>query len=113
MKLVINKCYGGFGLSGEAFSELRKMGVREALDEPDFGEYYPDGSGPRDKWTVSFLREINRDNPSLIEVVQKLGEAANARCSKLEIIEVPDGVDWEVEEYDGMEWVAEKHRTWG
>jgi hypothetical protein len=28
------------------------------------------------------------------------------------VIEIPDDVEWEVEEYDGLEWVAEKHRTW-
>jgi len=30
----------------------------------------------------------------------------------LKIVDIPDGVEWEIEEYDGMEWVAEKHRTW-
>jgi hypothetical protein len=25
---------------------------------------------------------------------------------------VPDGVLWDVCEYDGLEWVAEKHRVW-
>jgi hypothetical protein len=25
---------------------------------------------------------------------------------------VPDGVDWELSEYDGIEHVAEAHRTW-
>ena len=34
-------------------------------------------------------------------------------CSTLKIIEIPDDVDWIIEEYDGNEWVAEKHRTWG
>jgi hypothetical protein len=28
------------------------------------------------------------------------------------IVEVPADVDWYIEEYDGLEWVAEKHRTW-
>lgn len=26
--------------------------------------------------------------------------------------EVPDDVQWQIEEYDGREWVAETHRTW-
>ena len=25
---------------------------------------------------------------------------------------IPDDVEWYVEEYDGIEWVAEVHRTW-
>jgi hypothetical protein len=28
------------------------------------------------------------------------------------VVEIPDGVEWEIAEYDGLEWVAEKHRTW-
>ena len=30
----------------------------------------------------------------------------------LKVVEIPDGVDWEIEEYDGEEWVSEKHRVW-
>jgi hypothetical protein len=30
----------------------------------------------------------------------------------LAIVEIPDDVQWIIEENDGMEWVAEKHRTW-
>jgi hypothetical protein len=28
------------------------------------------------------------------------------------VVEIPDDVNWQVEEYDGMEHIAEKHRTW-
>ena len=27
-------------------------------------------------------------------------------------VEIPDGVQWEIDEYDGGERVAECHRTW-
>jgi len=30
----------------------------------------------------------------------------------LKIVEIPADVDWVLMEYDGCEWVAEKHRTW-
>lgn len=53
-----------------------------------------------------------RDHPLLIQCVETLGEAVNGACAKLEIIEIPDGVEWGIEEYDGCEWVAETHRTW-
>ena len=33
--------------------------------------------------------------------------------SELEIIEIPDDIEFTIEEYDGAEWIAEKHRTWG
>ena len=41
-----------------------------------------------------------------------MSDAADGSCAKLEIVEIPDGVDWTVEEYDGNEHIAESHRTW-
>jgi hypothetical protein len=87
MKIVINKCYGGFSLS------------REAEDYLNIKSY---GEG----------RDIKRNDPKLIECIEKLGDNANGSCAELEIIEIPDNIDWQIEEYDGMEWVAENHRTW-
>lgn len=57
-------------------------------------------------------RSIDRADPDLIKVIESLGEKANGSHAKLEIVEIPDGTDWEVEEYDGREWIAEKHATW-
>ncbi len=53
-----------------------------------------------------------RADKDLIEVIEKLGEKANGMLSKISITEIPDGVEWEIDDYDGMEHVAEKHRTW-
>ena len=53
-----------------------------------------------------------RSHPDLIEIVEKLGDRANGKLGKLKIVEIPDGVEWEIEEYDGMEQVSEKHRVW-
>jgi len=30
----------------------------------------------------------------------------------LKIVEVPDDANWYIAEYDGLEHVAERHRTW-
>jgi hypothetical protein len=30
----------------------------------------------------------------------------------LRIVEIPDGVEWHISEYDGIEHIAENHRTW-
>lgn len=54
----------------------------------------------------------NRSHPLLVKVVEELGEDANTRYSKLKVVEVPDGVDYTIEEYDGLEHIAEVHRTW-
>jgi hypothetical protein len=59
-----------------------------------------------------YYRDIERHDPDLIAVVEELGEAADGSCSKLKVVEVPDGVEYEIEEYDGNEWVAEVHRRW-
>ena len=57
-------------------------------------------------------RPDKRDDPLLVQVVKELGRAASGECAKLVIVEIPDDAEWEIEEYDGIEWVAEKHRTW-
>jgi len=51
-------------------------------------------------------------------VVEQLEERANSQSkfgpkNNLEIVEVPDGIPVQIENYDGNEWVAETHRTWG
>ena len=89
MKVVINKCYGGFGLSEKGYEFLEK-------EWDDFGH----GS------------DIRRDNPKLVECVETLGSAADGHFSMLKVVEIPDGTEYTIEEYDGIEWVAEVHNTW-
>ena len=89
MKIVINKCYGGFKLSPRAYEYL-------GLEWDGYG----------------FKYNCDRTNPKLIECVEKLGNDASGSYSRLQIIEIPDNVEWDIEDNDGYEWVAEKHRTW-
>jgi hypothetical protein len=49
----------------------------------------------------------------LIQVVEELGEKASGRFADLKVVEIPDDVEWQIDEYDGLEWVSERHRTWG
>jgi hypothetical protein len=91
MKIVINNRHGGFGLSDEARALYYKRAGTPIL--PD--------------------RDVKRDDPILVQVVEELGEGADDRFSELIIIEIPDDVQWQIEEYDGAEWIAERHRTWG
>lgn len=65
---------------------------------------------PCEKFALS--GEPDRSDPLLIECIKTLGDKANGRCAEIEIIEIPANVEYEIEEYDGMEHIAEKHRTW-
>ena len=64
-----------------------------------------------DKYSIS-KGNIKRNDLYLIMVVEELGEKANGRHCELKIVEIPDDVDWEITEYDGLEQISEKHRIW-
>jgi hypothetical protein len=48
----------------------------------------------------------------LVQIVEELGNEASGRCAKLKIVEIPDDINWAIEEYDGSETIAEEHQTW-
>ena len=139
MKIVINNCHGGFGLSHKAivrYLELqdKKVWIEEDEDwegsfnywlvpkeerlinrESDFWSMADDEKKSyNETWREQNFnyREIARDDAVLIQVVEELGSDANSRYSELKIVEIPDDVAWQIDEYDGAEWVAEQHRTW-
>jgi len=53
-----------------------------------------------------------RCDPIFVQVVEELGDEANGSCSTLKIVEIPDDIEWEIEDYDGSEWISEKHKIW-
>jgi hypothetical protein len=76
----------------------------------DLGDEVNDDILNKAKWFHE--RDLKRDDLILIQVVEELGKMASGDHSSLEIVEIPDDVNWEIEEYDGNEWVSEIHRTW-
>lgn len=58
------------------------------------------------------VRDMDRHDPLLIQLVEELGEEVNTRYSNLQIIEIPDDADYVIEEYYGLENIAEKCRKW-
>jgi len=116
MKIVINNCHGGFGLSDKAFKMLlnKKEIEWERLDgDLWISHYYIKGHLNEDDYYISQYNFYdNRTDSDLIEVIETLGDDANNSFSDLKIIEIPDDIEYTIEEYDGKEWVAEKHRTW-
>lgn len=133
MKVVINKCYGGFGLSPKATEAYAK---RKGIDKLYWFEtryrgaggieYIPVDTPDRDKIFVQayttpdhqegtgfWPHDIDRGDPDLVAAVEDLGSAAaSGGHANLEIIEIPDDIEYVIQEYDGREWVAEAHRTW-
>jgi hypothetical protein len=113
VKIVINSDYGGFSLSDEAILEYgRRKGLNLVKDENtnwSISIFYKDSVAKENYFDD---REIPRNDPTLVEVVEKLGDAAYGFAANLKIVEIPEDVDWYVEENDGLEWVSEKHRTW-
>ena len=113
MKIVINKCYGGFGLSEEATLLYGKKKGLNIIVQRDKGlkinHYYLNEKKDGNYFSE---RDIQRNDPALIEIVEELGIKANGFCSELKIVEIPDDVEWIIEEYDGKEWIAEDHRRW-
>jgi len=97
MKVVINRCWGGFGLSKEAYEFL-------GLKWDGFGNLY--GTEYRKNF------ELDRTNPKLVECVETLGDKASGRYACLRVVNIPDDVKWEINNYDGMETIEEVHRTW-
>jgi hypothetical protein len=115
MKLVINKCFGGYGLSRKAVLRLRELGCEGANNDVLCDEVWPDTGETNNSAALDYGLgdEISRDDPLLVQVVEELGEEANGPHASLKIIEIPDGTDWVINNYDGMESVHERHCSWG
>lgn len=117
MKVVINRCYGGFGLSDEAielYGKLKGFNLVKKQNDHPYTEYYLDGIEDDDHYFSHhnlYPKEMRTDK-ELVAVVELLGEKANGEYAELKVVEIPDYIEWLLEEYDGIEWIAEKHRTW-
>ena len=139
MKIAINKCYGGFSLSDKAIEMIMKRkglnyyrykqtkfhhsdGVDEytRIDDNDpspFIHYSTTDLGEKieeipnkNYWYYGNLERTDKD---LVSVIEELGNKASGEYGSVKVIEIPDDVDWEIDDYDGIETIHEKHRVWG
>lgn len=144
MKIVINKCFGGFGLSLKAqrrylelkglpcyFYKQTKYNFKDGVNEyciynnsnenmfvHTFTKYLGEKidieklSNEEYKKYNFYYGNIERTDPILIQVVKELKDQANGECSRLKIVDIPEGTDWEIHDYDGQESIHEVHRIW-
>ena len=114
MKIVINRQFGGFGLSDKAIERLKELGYTP----PDGCSTIEEDLVPKEDTVFMRMRkywglsDIPRDHPLLIQVVEELGDDASGNHTTLKIVEIPESVDWKVESYDGNEWIREVSREW-
>jgi len=92
-KIVINSCWGSFDLSENAKSILKRKAPEKNKD---------------------IFKRTFRDNPTLVDIVERLGDAANGTSSKLKIVEIPNDIEWDIIDTGGFgyECVEEKHNKW-
>ena len=140
MKVVINTCFGGFGLSHEAtlrYFEIKGIEVypeqgnaiwkfwtywivkpEDRIESKEGEAFYAMSMQERQAYNKAhseqtvYPREIERHDPVLVQVVEEMGDAADGDHAELAVVEIPDDVEYIIEEYDGLEHVAEAHRTW-
>jgi hypothetical protein len=124
-KIAINTCFGGFGLSDTAFREwARRKNYGMVVDPHSYGTFFwatPNLTALsadvkyRDYTPDNLIsdRDIDRDDKDLVDIISEMGESAYGEHARLRVVEIPDGVSWFIDEYDGREHVAEEHQTWG
>jgi hypothetical protein len=117
-RVAINRCFGGFGISDEAFEKLlTRKGIAFEKEETDSqlmgANYYKEGMcGNEDGYLSQYDFYEDRSDPDLIAVIEEMGQKSWGWAAEISIIEIPDDVKWHIHEYDGLEHVAENHRTW-
>ena len=128
MKIILNKCFGGFDASKEAymlyakkkglelyqyknnFVNFKKCIYKKTNDETLLNHYFIKDMGDNieisnedyKKYTL-YLNEEHRQDPILIEVIEELGDKASGSLGRLEVVEIPDNCYYKIDEYDGIE----------
>lgn len=133
-KIVYNGCSGRFSVSDAAirrYAEIKGIKLYPEVDGK-FGHFTTYWTVPKeergailegDAWNAASqeeriasnkayddltlgIRDFERDDPVLVQVVEELGAAANGQCANLKIVDLAKGTLWRIDEYDGNEHVA-------
>lgn len=110
MKVIINRCFGGFSVSEEVYKKL-------GLEWDNYGyieltDYFEDKYN-YDNMSYDDYYLAVRSDPALIKAVEELGvEKASGSFAELKIVEIPDDAKVYISNYDGIESIEECHRSW-
>lgn len=104
MKLFINNCYGGFNFSYDACKLwLERNNISFIEDYKDY-DGHPAFTIDGKCDYVSY--DILRDNSDMIQIFEEKGsEFVSGFCSELILVEIPDGCQYRIGEYDGIEHI--------
>lgn len=93
LNIVINRCYGGFGVSEEGVEYIRKLARESGMSEEKIVKRY------------KYEDYITRHDKFLVQAVKDLGEACNGSCASLVIeqIEYEYKHNYKVSDDDGNE----------
>lgn len=121
MKVVINKCFGGFGLSDEAIEACIALGMTVADANTDADADFLRENNPDDKdfygqyYCPHDHERKFRCDPRLVQTVERLGKRANGMYASLKVVDIPfeTAEGWYIDEYDGVENINQCHESWG
>jgi len=109
-EIAISDSYGGTTPSKKVLKEIHDSVDDEFVWIEDIHPVVGFEDGERilaDETIESYkCEDIPRDHPVLVEAIRELEKTG------WKVVEIPDDVEWIVDEYDGKEWVAEQHETW-
>jgi len=153
MKVILNKCYGGFGISPMAYklyaekkgielypyiednsnyiskgetiyrktdwsNERLDIGITAHYFTKDLGESIIENETNKSEFYELYknyslyINSKYRTDPILIEVVEELGGKADSRFADLQVVEIPDGMIYDIDDYDGIETLHAPVQTW-
>lgn len=104
MKVLINRCHGGYGISSKAAIEwLERTNTTFTVLEDDGYHFNVEIDGER-----CYMDYIERNDPVLLQIFEEKGsQFVSGPFAELEIAEIPDGANYSIGEYDGREWVSD------
>lgn len=100
-QVIINKSYGALHFNDEVIALYKKRNPHNIVDLTDHDLLR------QNVFVIGIVKEIG--------VMNSAGEYINVHETPgrpIKIVDIPDDVEWELCEYDGIEHIAEKHRTW-